>query len=237
MSCEERLHEEPGAALVDGGRAHLHGGRRADLGADDDPVDALERERADLLGPRARDVEPGRPRISRRRPRDRPVDDVEAVFAQLVRDPRDRRGRNRIQVGVERAPPRLAGGSLDVACDVQGGLGRDDREHDVRLADHCREVVQELERGPGHQPAAPLAPAGERRHDFRTSTGEGVPHRGAHRSGADDGDGGHGSSAGASCASRGRRPRASVRHVAPRRRCSGRRRECRHGACTSSVRE
>jgi hypothetical protein len=197
MRRQERLCEERRAALVDGCRAHLHRGGGADVRADDNPVDAVERERCDLLRPGAGEVEPCRARLPRRLPRrrsrDRPVDDVEAVLAQLALDPRHRGRRDRVQVGVERRVAHRASGPPHVVSDLRSSFRRDDRQHDVRLGDHGGEVVQELERGPGDQTAGPLAAAGERRDDPRSATGKGVPHRATHRSRADDGDGRHGS--------------------------------------------
>ena len=194
MRRQERLREERRVALVDGCRAHLHRGSRADVGADDDPVDALERERGDLLGPRSGEVEPCRPSGSSAaaprsiRPRRRPSS------AERVGDLRDGGRRDRVQVGEERCAAGARARRADVAGDCPRLLRRHDREHDVRITDDRSQVVQELERRfPAASRRVRFASAGDRCDD-RVPPRKGVPHRGTHRSGADDGDGRHESS-------------------------------------------
>ena len=105
MRGEERVREQRRCALVDRGGAHLHGGRRADLGADDDALDA---GRAEARRPRTRARPRGRCASSPlpgRRPGDRPVDVVAARSARA----RSRAGgssRERSRSGRPRAAAR-----------------------------------------------------------------------------------------------------------------------------------
>ena len=60
-AASERVREQRRRALVDRRGAHLHGGRGADLGADDDALDTVERERGNLVGALSGEVDARRP--------------------------------------------------------------------------------------------------------------------------------------------------------------------------------
>ena len=132
---EQRLGKQRRRALVDGGGAHLHRGRRADLGPDDDPVHALERQLGDLGRARAGEVDARRASRPRRRAGDRPVHELESG----VRDPTNGRRRDRVQLDEEAC-------TANCRRDVLGGLGRHHREHDVGFRDDRAEIGEELER-------------------------------------------------------------------------------------------
>ena len=143
MRGDQRLEQDRGGALVDRGGAHLHRRGRSDCVPDDDPVDAVERERAISVSARPGKVDAGRPGFPGRRSRDRAV--------HQFRVSRSRRSRARLRARSRSARrgaarDRFPSPSQDGVGCALALLGRHDREDDFGLADDRAQIGQELDR-------------------------------------------------------------------------------------------
>ena len=182
----ERLREHRDPSLVDRRRGHLDRGSQPDLGTDHDALHAVERQSCDLVRAAAGEVDPGRVRPGRRRAGDRAVDQVEAGTRERSREVSSRRRRDGVQVGDERS---IAPCARDDRVDCTGRLGGwDDREDDVGLDQHRREVADVLEPGIGRERARPLAATLEGDDDACTTSSQSRPDRAPHLPCADQPD-------------------------------------------------
>ena len=137
----QRLQQDRGAPLVDRGGAHLHRGGRSDGIADDDQVDAVERELRDLSRTWPGEVDARRPGFPRRRSRDRSVHQLE-LRGDLERGC----GRDGVQLDEERRATGFVRRSQDGVSGCSSVLRRHDREEDSASRDHRREVGKQLDR-------------------------------------------------------------------------------------------